>query len=46
MIFVLAGRDGNCCFIASENDGNEECSMRINVDGNEVLFVAKLMDIA
>ena len=44
MVFVLASCDGNSRLVASEYDGDEECSMRVGIYSDEVLFVVRLVD--
>lgn len=39
VILVLAGCNGNCCFVAPKYDGNEDRSVRVNVGRNEVLIM-------
>jgi len=45
MIFMLAGCDGNRCFVASEYDGDKHCAMCPSIYSNEVLFIVRLVDI-
>jgi len=45
VVFLLAGCDGNSCFIASEYDGNEDSSVCINIYSDEVLSVERLVNI-
>ena len=39
MIFVLASCDRSGCFVASNYDGDEECSVRIDINGDEILLM-------
>ena len=41
MVFVLTGCNGDGCFVASKYDGDEEGTMRVNVDRDSVLFMEK-----
>ena len=40
MIFVLAGCDRNSCFVTSKYDGDEDCTMCVDIYSNKVLFIA------
>ena len=42
MIFVLASCNGNGGLVASKDDRDENCSMRVWIEGDEVLFVKEL----
>ena len=44
VVLMLAGRDGNSCFVASKYDRNKDCSVHINIRGNDILF-AKLVNV-
>lgn len=43
MVFVLASRDRYCGFIAPKYDGNEDCSVRVDIGRNKILSVAGLV---
>jgi len=39
MIFLLASCNRNCRFVAPKYYRNEDCSVRVNINGNQILFV-------
>ena len=45
VVFMLASCNGNGRFVTSEYDGDEECSMGIDVNSNQVLYAVRLANV-
>ena len=45
MVFVLTGCNGDSCLVTPKDNGYENSSMRINVYGNELLFMSRLAGV-
>ena len=43
VVFVLARRDRGRRFVGSKDDGDEDCPVCVDINGNKVLFVTGLV---